>query len=229
MKNLLVIFLLSSIVIGCKTEDTSPVITQEFSLGEFTSINLAMACDVIIREGSIQKVEITGPTETLNQINKSVNSGHWQIELPNNHFKSYKNLTITITSNAIEDIAVSGSGIVSCNHALNLKSISIAGSGGVAAETDSKSLKCSISGSGNISVSGSTESLEQRISGSGSFSGFDLVARSTEIHISGSGSSKTYTMDNLEASISGSGSVYYKGNPSVEQRVSGSGSVIEAN
>lgn len=61
----------------------------------------------------------------------------------------------------------------------------------------------------------------------GQLQGANLLVRTGELDISGSGSAVVNVTEELDVGISGSGSVEYLGTPVVSSRVSGSGSVSQ--
>ena len=217
------------LVISSCSEDKSPVITQSFELETFNGVELSISGNVRIIEGQNQKVEITGRKETVNAIEKSVNDGVWDIDLPNAFHKSYDKLDIVITSNNIKKIMLSGSGNITGEHILPLSTVIISGSGNIDAKTETSMLTSTISGSGDIGISGKVDKFICHISGSGNISGFDLETTDAEISILGSGNAKIRATSNLDVTISGSGDVYYKGNPTIKTNITGSGKIINSN
>ena len=190
---------------------------------------LSISGNVRIIKGQTQKVEITGREETVYEIEKAVDDGVWDIDLPNNYNKSYDKLNIVITSNNIEQLDLSGSGKITGEHTLPLSKVIISGSGNIDVITETAILTSTISGSGSLEISGKADELKHIISGSGSLNGFGLETTETEIKISGSGNTKIYVESNLDVAISGSGSVYYKGNPNFTTNITGSGQIINSN
>lgn len=223
------VLLIGVLTLSACIKDNSEVVTESFDLEAFTGIELSMAADVVIVEGDVQQVEVTGPSKTVGKIKKTVKNGIWDISLPNGYNRRYDDLQIRITSNNIEEITISGSGDVTASHELPLNYIKISGSGGVQAVTNVSQLESKISGSGSISISGYTNDLNQTISGSGDFRAFGLESRDAYVKISGSGTAEVYATETLNVQISGSGDVYYKGSPDITTNISGSGNIISAN
>lgn len=225
----LLFIITTALVFSSCSKDRSPIITQSFELEDFNGVALSISGNVRIIEGQNQKVEITGREETVNEIEKTVNNGVWDIDLPNNYHKNYDELDIVITSNNIEKLILSGSGNITAEHTLPLSTITISGSGSIEVGTDVSVLTSTISGSGNIDISGTADKLRYINSGSGNLNGFGLETDNTEISISGSGNTEIYVISNLDVTISGSGSVSYKGTPVITTNITGSGELINAN
>ncbi len=213
---------------SCSLESVGPDTTETITLDTFQGIKLAIAADVRIIKGETQSVVVTGPANVIEDISREVNSGIWTIEL-DKKFKTYNNLNITITTNHIEEIDISGSGDVTVEGTFLLSSLTISGSGDISANTDASRLESRISGSGGITVGGSVDEFINKISGSGNVKGFELEAKQANIDISGSGNVEIYAINSLDVKISGSGDMYYKGTPSITQNISGSGNLVNSN
>ena len=227
--NYLVLLVFAAISIGSCFKDNSQMVTKTYELETINGIALSLPATVEIIEGDVQKVEISGREVTIEQINKQIKRGLWNIELPNSFRKNVDGLYIKITSNDIEKLILSGSGKIKAEHSLPLSSVTISGSGSVEAKTEASELESKISGSGRFTVAGKTTELSHQASGSGKFNGFDLETRDAVIEISGSARTELTVTNNLDVKISGSGNVYYKGKPTIASKVSGSGKVIESN
>lgn len=221
--------ILGLFISSCKKEDTSSIATRTYTMQAFEGIDLSMAANVTIREGENQKVVITGPSETIDKINRSISNNIWNISLPNDYTKSYDNVSIDITSNNIKKIILSGSGNITAQNTLNLNSIILNGSGEIFTQIESDSLNSLISGSGKISASGTASKFIHETSGSGKFEGFGLNTSNTIIKIHGSGTTEITVNSTLDVEISGSGIIYYRGNPKITQNITGSGQLNNAN
>jgi hypothetical protein len=85
-----------------------------------------------------------------------------------------------------------------------------------------------ISGSGDAIATGAVETIGLKISGSGDADLKNLVAKSAEIEISGSGHAHLTAETNADVSISGSGGVKLFGRPTLSRsRVTGSGKIVQ--
>jgi hypothetical protein len=203
------------------------VVKEEISLDAFHSIGLSFHGNVVLTQGSTQKVTIEAQQNIIDNIKREVKSGKWNIGFEKN-VKESKPVTIFITIPTLKGIGVSGSGtLVSTNTFKGLEdlSVAVAGSGTVKLGAEAKSTEVAISGSGEVNLSGTSITLEIAISGSGDVIAQELKTDKCEVHISGSGDARVNVDKSLEAAISGSGDVFYTGSASVSSHVSGSGSV----
>ena len=204
-------------------------VTKEITLDPFHSIGLSLDADVILKQGSPQKVEIDAEANIIDNIKTKVRNGTWNIGIEENVIKHEK-ITIYITIPDLKAVSVAGSGDVTTKGAFtgmeNL-ALSIAGSGDLKLEGEAKSLDISVAGSGDVLMAGSAGKVGVSIAGSGDVNLKDLVAGDCDISIAGSGNCKVNTSGNLDVSIVGSGDVYYTGGAKVHSSIMGSGDLHE--
>ena len=221
-------FLTILLLASCKT-DNGPEISEVVELEQFSSINMMMAGEVVIKKGATQHVEIKGPEKIVQNIVKNVRSDCWDIRLPNGFNYDYQDLVITITADKMMDIQLSGAGSILSTESQPIQKVVLSGSGKIELNTAADSLSTILSGSGSLVISGKAEEANHIISGSGSLMGYELETEETKVVISGSGSALVNAKSNLNAVIVGSGAIRYIGKPSVTTTVSGSGTVIDSN
>ena len=210
---------------------TGEVVKQEISLEALKGINLGFAGDVILTQGSTQKIVLEGQQNILDNIKREVKNGIWGIYFIQNVRES-KDVTVHITLPSLEYAAVSGSGdITSTNKFPNLKELElhVSGSGSISLDYDADDTDVHLSGSGELNLEGSSDELTIAISGSGNVDAAKLKTANSDIHISGSGDASVNASGKLDANISGSGDVEYTGTASVNARISGSGEVTKSN
>ncbi|UOR04503.1 DUF2807 domain-containing protein [Hymenobacter aerilatus] len=201
-------------------------------VGAFSEIGLGGSANVILRQGSPQKVEVEGSTEDVARLETIVEGKRLRIRRkPESNFRGrdYQGkITVYITMPDINALAVSGSGSIKAltdvqSHVLAL---SVSGSGNIELpEMQADKTDISISGSGNVNVAGVSTDTNVSISGSGSIQATKLRAETCGVRIAGSGNARVYASKTLDARIAGSGSVYVSGNPQVSSSVAGSGRV----
>lgn len=206
------------------------VVKQEIQLENINGVQLAFSGDIILTQGSPQKIVMEGQQNILDNIKREVNDGVWKVGFAKS-VRDIKPVKIYITMSTLEVASVSGSGnITSTNTFQNLSDleIGVSGSGGVDISVNAQDIEAGISGSGEIELKGSANALEVGISGSGDVNAVELRTAECDVAISGSGNAQINCTASLEAGISGSGDVRYKGDaPKVKASVSGSGDVKE--
>lgn len=188
-----------------------PLVKKTLDVNNFESIGVGLRATVYLRQGSDYKVEIEAQQNIIDELNKDVKGGSWDIGFDEDiRVKEYKKATLWITMPTIESMAIGGSGdIIGETPFNNLGDLSI-----------------SIGGSGNISFSGNAKDLKMSIAGSGKIKAEDLKVDNAKVSIAGSGTTYIH-VDNgdLNVSIAGSGKVFYKGKAGIKTSIAGSGSV----
>lgn len=211
-------------------EGEGQAVRQEFELESFTGINLAMAGEVVIYKGPVQKIEIEGQQNIINLVNRQVSRGVWTV-IPVECISGHENLRIFITVPAINTISLTSSGSVSVEDNFETEDMDLllSGSGNLLFRGSTETLETRLSGSGSITLEGATTYLDALLSGSGNILAFEMAATEARVAVSGSGRVEVNFIDSLIAAITGSGNVYYIGDDSlVDQDTPGSGVVVPA-
>jgi len=219
----------SSQIYGIKGE--GDIVKQEIKLESLRGINLGISGDVVLTQGSPQKIVVEGQQNIIDNIEREVKGGLWNIRFDKNVRES-KNVTVYITLQDLEEISLTGSGSVRSTNkfaGLDDLDISVVGSGEITLVYEANTTDLNLSGSGSIDLAGTSDELSIAISGSGDVIAGDLKANDCEIQISGSGDARVNVNQTLSAQISGSGDVHYSGNASINSQISGSGEVTKIN
>lgn len=204
------------------------------SVSDFTIVDIGIAGEVFLSQGSAFKLELEGDAELLEEIETSVSGKTLKVRYPQSFFqRNQSKLKVYITMPIIEGLNISGSARLIAETPVKTSAIdfNISGSGRVIINNlQAMTVSSRISGSGGIELGGSAKIQEMKItiSGSGSLNTLELPVDNATITISGSGSCKVMVTDYLEARISGSGRIYYAGKPQIEAKISGSGKVLQA-
>ncbi|GAB2947007.1 head GIN domain-containing protein [Hymenobacter coalescens] len=204
---------------------------EQRQVAAFTRLTLATSAEVILEQGSTQKVEVVGAAEDLKDVETTVENGRLRIGTVHKNGLNWRGfrgpVKVYVTMPAIEALGVSGSGKLHADKPLRAKALTLAvsGSGQLRAPLSAESVDASVSGSGSMALSGSTQTLKAGISGSGRIEASGLQAGSCEAHISGSGNCRLNVSESLDARISGSGNISYAGSPRVTKHIAGSGRV----
>lgn len=206
------------------------VVTQEIQLEMLKGVKLGFSGDIILTQGSSQKVVMEGQQNILDNIKRDVDDGIWNVHFDKG-VRTAKPVKIYITLATLQEAYVQGSGSISTTntfHNLGDLEVGVSGSGGLDLSVDAVNIEASVSGSGDIKLQGTAENIEISISGSGDVHAAELRAENCEVAISGSGDVLIYCTSGIESSVSGSGDIRYKGNPAkVKASISGSGDVRE--
>ena len=229
------IFFISCVSDNFCIEGADKIITKEINLETIIGVDLQISNNVTIKQGTVQKVIITGNENIIALIKTEIHSGIWDIALLDACYTNYS-LQIEITVPNIDTINISGSGNINVKDFDNQNDmvLKVSGSGDIDLNkvSGAENLNVKISGSGNINLLDDFSLLERidvSMSGSGSFYGFNAQTKVCDVSNSGSGSNEVSVTEKLNVSISGSGNTYYKGNPEVIKSISGSGNIINVN
>lgn len=243
MKKLSLLFTFALLSLGLSSQaktairiSTTHLLREDRPVSNFSGIAVGGSLKVYVKLGNTESLRLEGDQEAIDELTTEVKDGTLTIRPKRSQwkdwFKKFSNAKVTayITAKKLTNLAISGSGSIDVEQAINSDSFNtaISGSGNIKATVNTQNFQSSISGSGGLNISGKAKKAEIAISGSGNFSGRDFSADNVEAHVSGSGSMYIGAKESLTAAISGSGNITYTGNPTVKKAVAGSGKVRKA-
>ncbi|MBC7449428.1 MAG: DUF2807 domain-containing protein [Hymenobacteraceae bacterium] len=201
----------------------------------FSGIILNTSDNVVVHQGKVAAITITGPAEELARTETIIEKGRLVIRKHGKARKSWSNLDVVVVINVtlvtVDELTVNGSGDLHTEGTLmgSDLSVSLAGSGDLQVSAElTGTASTSVAGSGDVRLSGRCVTHTVRVAGSGDVRAEGLHARTASVKLSGSGDISVAADDTLEASISGSGDVRYAGAPkNLVTRITGSGSVAK--
>ncbi|AUC84722.1 DUF2807 domain-containing protein [Polaribacter sp. ALD11] len=216
-----------------KIKGNGNVITVNRTTDDYRGIAVGGSFDLILVKGTEGKITIEGEENIIPFIETEISDRILKIKYKKNtNIRTTKKLTVTVTFETIESVALAGSGNISSKEIIKAAdlNISLGGSGNIDLKIDSDTVSTNIGGSGTIELKGNTNELKCSIAGSGSIEAYNLTTDEINANIAGSGSIKTTVKNKIKAKLVGSGSIYYKGNPKhVDSKSLGSGNVVERN
>ncbi len=221
MKKLLIPFLAGCFfLVSCDDNEdlclrgSGTVTEYELSFSSFDMIALEGPINLRFRQGPVQEVSVFAEPEMFSPLEYEVRNGTLEIGYPDNVrcFETDYGVWVDVTVPELEAVALSGSGIVENDEALDQLSITVI-----------------ISGEGEVYLFGEVEHQRLVVSGSMYADNFDLDSEDTELVVSGSAEINVSCSEMLDLEISGAAVVRYKGNPQIDQQVSGSLDLINAN
>lgn len=182
------------------------------NVASFTTISYGVPGKLIFREGSPQKVEISGSQDILKEVKTEVQGTKLVIEVKgkwsNWNWNKGDELTIYVTVPNLVGLKVSGSGNAQGETPISAGnfSLDISGSGNATINVQaSGGIDADISGSGNLELTGKCSSFKSKISGSGDMELNVAVGNRAVFDVSGSGDVKAKgSADEIKTSISGS-------------------------
>ena len=211
------------------------ITTSELSIGNFTGIDLAIANDVTISQGAVQKVEVTGHPNIIDKIKTNVSDNVWRIDFKSGCYKDYK-LSVNITMPVLNYVGLSGTGDVTVNDFTEQSKLALdlSGTGDIILNNFEgiDNLSILLSGTGDIKANKNISTLKTLncgISGTGDYIGFNISCENSTVNSSGTGDCQLTVSKTLTAKISGTGNIYYKDQPTINKNISGTGSIINKN
>jgi hypothetical protein len=204
------------------------VTKEERSVSSFNKIDISGAFEVLINQGSEERLELEVDENLLEYIETETKNNTLYISSKESIGKT-SSLKLYITVVDVNEIDLSG--------AIELKNkgtyktanleIEVSGAGDIKMDVDVENLTMDMSGASETTLSGSSKNFKIEISGAGDLQAKKMKTKNTTIDISGAGSAVVHAKKTLNVSVSGAGSVKYKGSPKIEKDISGAGSVEE--
>lgn len=209
----------------CKRPD-GPIETETLFIADFDGINLGVSGNLIVDIGPEQSVRIEAQRDIINNINRNIVSGVWNISL-DDCYSRHDDINIYVTVPNLDYLALSSSGTINVLDPINTNelTVSLSGSGTLYTEVSSNQVNAYHSGSGIMTLKGNTNEIRCTLSGSGLVNAADLQVAEADVFLSGSGNIELRVSDILDVVLSGSGTVSYYGDPTVTTTITGSGSV----
>jgi hypothetical protein len=183
----------------------------------FSSIQNCGAVPIIVTPGDSYSVVVTGDAAASAATTGSVSPDgelSFTIAGPMETSSAFY-ITVTMPSDALEAVRVSGSGPVYVNSGFIVKNVAvtISGSGDVTLGADvTDTLAITINGSGDLEATGTVANVDLQINGSGDVSVLDLQDQAT-VQINGSGDVYVggASGSQITGNVFGSGDVSYSG------------------
>lgn len=200
---------------------------KTISVESFDGFTLAISGDLYLRQGDQQEILVKAQPNLIDNMEFNIRNGHLKITYDRPVGRS-KGIRIYMTVPSLDQIAISGSGIIETDGSfskLGDLALAVSGSGNLSFACDAQSVSSQISGSGNIRIEGQGKEMSGQISGSGNIQASDFTVSNARVKISGSGNASVHATEELEAQVSGSGDIRYKGQPRLKAKTSGSGDI----
>lgn len=214
----LLLFSITTILLTTSCESDSPQITgsgvivsETRTVDSFESVHISSIADVTITKGATNGLLVRSDNNIIGLVKTEVRGNTLFIDLEDGSYDKVT-LEVNVSSEVLTELTTTGVNSVEVNDFEELDKLSV-----------------SISGVGNVKLRGSAEELEINNSGATNFEGFDFIANSCKVEVSGVGSVELTVVDLLSGTLSGVGNIRYKGSPTLDVAVSGVGSVINAN
>lgn len=199
---------------------------QKTQLTGVTSIELNLACQLILVQGSNPNLEIVGEESALKDVETKIRNGKLIITSDRNNQKK-KDVVVKIEISDLDELHIGGAVDMKTVRALELDNfkLSISGVGNVEMGLVADNFKLNCSGVGNVEIEGKCNSMKMNVSGVGNIDATEFEAKNADVSNSGVGKVNVFVTDDLNATVSGVGTIKYKGSPSIDANVSGLGRI----
>lgn len=217
---------------GCHShEEGGATVSKNYSVGNFSAIEVAGPYDVEVRTGSNPSVSAQGSERLLERTEVQVRGDklvihpehqagwfHWG-------WSSHGKAHFVVTVPQLNAATIAGSGDIRVDKVSGQDfEGTVAGSGDLSiGSLTVQQLKLSIAGSGGMKGAGSAQSAKYDIAGSGDIDAANVQTQSLEATIAGSGGIKARATGNANISIMGSGDVDVTGGAKCNITKAGSG------
>lgn len=184
---------------GTLSAKDSDVVTQDFDLKGFDSIEVSGVYELDVRVGPDFSIELSGPAYEMEYVEASVRNGVLHLD-QKEHKNRWRNnrqgVDAVITLPSLVGLDVSG--VVE----------------GVIAGVNSGNFEIDISGVGDMEFDGECGTLDAHVSGVGDLDADALECRVVRVRVSGVGDASVYASEEVDARVSGMGDIDVYGSPS---------------
>jgi hypothetical protein len=193
------------------------VITRDFTVDDFTGIDLSEPMDYLIIQGDKNLVKIETDDNFMDKVKTEVRNGILAVDTRS--LGGASQLKVTIQVKDLRNITISGASTLKSENTLKSADLKIDASGAaeVKLEVNVENLESDLSGAAEIKLSGNAVHHSVKASGAADLKAEDLQTSTTEVHMTGASSAKIEAKDKLSGSISGISDVKYKNKPAVEE------------
>jgi len=242
MKKLIMICMLTGIMVifsGClmvsldnfpgnAVQGTGPVISRDFTVLDFTGINIDGAYVVVYRHSDTSSVTIQMQENLFDYLNVGVRNDILHID-SNRSFRTARYYTprIYIYAPYLSLARFGGAASMEDWDEISVDRLSIGVSGAASGKliVDVNNLSIEAAGAVDFDVYGTASSASISISGAGEIYAANLQTENATVNVTGAGTVDIAVSDTLDITIAGTGTVRYIGNPYVSRSIAGMGSV----
>jgi hypothetical protein len=227
--------LLSTLIIlaSCsRNEQAQPKLnTEKREVHDFSRITFAGVGNLVIHQGEKEAVELEASENLLPEITTQVVNGTLYIEeKPIGWLQSLQSrnpFTAHVYLKNIEEITLSGKGVVSAENKIKSKNFTLktSGSGKVDLTLESDTFTANTTGSADYNLKGKVNDQNIQLSGASSYDALQLTSLHTSIDIRGTGQVSVNAQEQLNVIITGTGVVHYTGKPQVTQKIFGTATI----
>jgi len=194
----------------------------------FHSIDISGNIELIVKQDSVQKVEVSTAKEYLPKVITKVEAGVLRIYADGVFFNS--KIKVFISADSLKSLVASGACRIKTESTLVLPELSLSLQGAGQADLDVKVaglFTIDLSGASKANLNGSSQILKLEASGASKLEAEDLIAQQANISISGASKANIYSTESIDVEASGASHVNCKGNPKIVKKSDSGGSSID--
>lgn len=202
----------------------SRLVTDEFEVTEFTTIESSVVANIDIKQSSTVRVIAEGNEELLNLLDVRMENDKLILSMDKRFHNKFKNstykLNISISTPALVKIDHEGVGNIEIKDTFTTPELTIKseGVGNFKAEKlNAGSIFITSEGVGNITLGGKADKIEIRSEGVGNVNTAELTAQNAIVTSQGVGNVNCHASEYLKARSEGIGSITYYGNPAKKE------------
>lgn len=200
--------------------------SQRIDLSGVTSIEVNIACQLVLVQGKEPNMELVGDEKTLAAIETKIKGGKLVIKSDLKRQRK-EDVVVKIEVENLEHLGIGGAVDMKTIRTLNFPNftLNVSGVGNIEMELVSNNFKLNSSGVTNLRLAGSANDARMAVSGVGNISASNFLIQNAEVENSGVGRVRVNAVDRLRATVSGIGSISYEGDPLVSSNISGIGRI----
>ena len=219
---------------GNHIDGNGNITKERRSVSGFNGIDVSGGIDVIIKQDSIESVQVEIDANLQEYILTRVQNGVLEIHQVNNtNLNSSNGIKVYVSGKNFKSIEASGAcDIIGENKIESTDEISFHASGASKIDLDLKAPKITgeLTGASDLRLAGETKDLLINASGASHARCFELMTENADIDLSGASDADVFASVSVKGEASGASNVTYKGSASsVVVKTSGAGSVNKTN
>ncbi|MCE1199873.1 MAG: DUF2807 domain-containing protein, partial [Marinilabiliales bacterium] len=191
-------------------------------------VSVHSAIQLILRQGTEEKVVVEAEADVIPEIRTEVSGGELRIDLKGHFHHIQGEMRVYVTAKQLNAIESSSASRVKAEGKIESQEMKIhANSGsGIALELNCTRLEVKASSGASIKLNGSAKELEAEGSSGCSLSVADLVAETGHLSVSSGASLSANVTKSVHAQASSGGRINVSGNPAVRESDSSSGGSV---
>lgn len=198
-------------------------VTRQVVLPTVDALEIDAVADIMVQEGSPQKIEVTGPAHLLDQAHLEVQNGVLDLRSPVRTGQWLRDLGwgpaprlhLRLTLPALRSVHLAGTGTLTSLTPLTAPTLAIILSGASQAQLHVENLQVSVvlKGVSTATLRGTTTRHQVQLTGTGTYHAFGLRSTTTVAYLAGTGTEEVTARHSLTAHITGVGTIRYRGKP----------------